>query len=154
MDTIETRRTTNSTVAWLALIVAIIALLFAVAAFNRTNQHLVADDDNEVTEDTQESEVDVVAARREAADRLTSIRTEVETDKRYDEAADEVAEIRANLRETYADASADAQEEWRDMEPELEALEQQLRDKSADALGGLASLIRALAGEVRTDEGE
>lgn len=67
-------------------------------------------------------------------------------------AADQVAEVRTNLAGALEDAEGAAAESWQAAQPELETLETQVREGSADALGTLESVIERIRSDLLTDE--
>lgn len=125
-------------VAWLALLLAIAALLLAWSAYKRTGGEL-RDLWGDVNIDTSKG-IDLAAAR----DRLLSHRPEVAGERNLQQVREDVAEIRADLERAYEDAGAGAREGWRELDADLERLEGQLKEGSSKALDTLDSALAKL----------
>ncbi|MGH9857381.1 MAG: hypothetical protein ACRD4B_05995 [Acidobacteriota bacterium] len=148
-------------VGWLALVVAIIALLIGVVAFNRSGRDIEAileEQAEEAIQDTEEvvdttiQEAEEAATIAEAQARLTALRADIAAETAYAESAEEVRKVRADLAQAYANASVEVQQGWQEVDDELELLEQQLRDESADAAETLERVFALLEQDLRTDE--
>lgn len=140
----------SGNVAWLALLVAVVALGFAVVAFNRSGRD-VATVIREQTQDTAE-DIQLGAARIQAETRLASLRARIAAGESREEVGEEAQDVRADLEAAYANASVEAQQQWQEIEPRFEQLEAQLRDESADALAAFDRLLDRLRADIRTDE--
>lgn len=136
---------TNRTLSIAAIIISVIALLVAFAA--NTDVDVPNVDTAEIAQETE-----LALARAEARASLAATRADLAIDENYEEAANEVAAVRAELARSYKNANAEAQAEFKEVDAELEALETELREESADALNTLENLIGDLEREVRTDE--
>ncbi|MBI3251226.1 MAG: hypothetical protein HYZ61_05260 [Candidatus Andersenbacteria bacterium] len=145
----------SNSIAWIALVVALAALVLAVMIWNRP----VGEDtdfDEEAGTQIEETTKDaaLLAARAQAETKLAAIRAQVATKEGYENALQEAQEARSELAEAYRNASVEAQQEWAEVEVEFDVLEDQLRAKSADALADLDRLINRLRVDVQTDEND
>jgi len=162
----------NAVWLWMIGIISVIALILAWMAYNRSGENLTTQIEQEgeqiatetgeaankignsveQTVDNTITAADRTLARAEARAELLAIEAELEVEENYDEAVAKVQSVRADLRNTYANAEASVKAEWREIDTELEQLEQSLRSNSANALETLAGLIILLEEDVRTDE--
>lgn len=134
--------------AWLALIVALVALWIAWSAYRRTGgtlDTLVANPTTEAPADlpAEAEEGDWRAALDRARERLLSRRDEVEQERDLEAVQRDIAEIRAALERTWRGAG-EAKEKWQDLDAELERLQGQLRDGSERAQETLDGLVRRM----------
>ena len=149
-------------VAWLALIVAIAALVLAWSAYRRTGGDL----DELLKGVTEDAERSVRGAASEGSDaverqadlakakaRLLGRRAEVEADRNLEQVRQDVAEIRESLESAYENAGAGARERWRDLDAELEKLETRLKEGSAKAVDSLDSAVEKIRGEEESGDG-
>lgn len=148
----------GQTLAWAAIAIAVIALLFSFLAWNNNENDLSEDTvatstpTNEVTADNDDEDaVEIVGLRTTAAAELAALRARLAANQAYDEALEETQTARQQLANAYANASIEAQAEWQELETTFDQLEDQLRDNSADALDTLNSIITTLERDVRTD---
>ncbi|MEX0650161.1 MAG: hypothetical protein WD200_04105 [Candidatus Andersenbacteria bacterium] len=141
---------TNSTIAWLALLVAVVALIFGVVAFNRSGRDVPVVVEEQAQETSEDIELN--AARIRAETQLAALRARVAAGEGYEEVREEALEVRSDLEVAYANASVEARQQWQEIEPELEQLEAQLREESADALTALDSVLDRLRADVARDE--
>jgi hypothetical protein len=125
-------------VAWLALLLAVLALMLAWGAYKRTGGEL-RDLWGDVTLDTSKG-IDL----SEVQARLQRRRAEVQGQRNLRQVSEDVAEIRANLERTYRDTGAGAREQWRELDAELERLQAQLKDGSSKAVDTLDSALAKL----------
>src|SRR5262249_4257303 len=115
----------------LALLLAIVALVIAWAAYRRTGGEIgtllkdagipsggAAGADS----DRAEWQADLAQAR----DRLLGRRAEVAGDRNLDQVRRDVEQVRASLEQAYHKAGA-AKEQWQDLDAELQRLEGQLK---------------------------
>ena len=151
--------------ARLALLVAIVALVFSWAAYRRSGGQL-----KEIWSDATRGAAsfrvgnpvdDGAAALGRQADlaraegRLLGHRAEVAGDRNLSQVEREVAEVRRSLERSYRNAGAATQEKWQGVDAELNRLEAQLKQGGASALATLDSAvakIRSVAGEEKKDE--
>lgn len=135
--------------AWLALLVALVALWIAWSAYRRTGgtfDTLVA---NPVAGEpaaklpAETEEGDWRAALDRARERLLSRRDEVEQDRDLEAVQRDIAEIRAALERAWHGAG-EAKEKWQDLDAELERLQGQLRDGSEKARETLDDLVQKM----------
>jgi len=131
--------TTTKTVAWIALAFSVFAVILGWSAFNRAGPDFLEEADQEL-------------AKAEARAELLGLRTQIAVGEAYEKSQQEVIEIRRDLERAYEDAEAQAYEEWMEIDTELELLENNLRDESADALNSLENVISLLEADVRTSE--
>ena len=135
-------------VAWLALVVALLALYVAWSAYRRTGGdlgQLVQFERGEAEVPTAET-ADWRDSLEQARKRLLAWRPEVEDDGDVEAVRRDVAEIRANLERAYRGAGAEAREKWRTLDAELKRLEDQLREGSSRAKETLDSLLDKMRG--------
>lgn len=140
----------NTSISWIALGLAGIALIFSVIAFNRSGTNL----STVVTEQTEDAvtAAQIAAARAEARADLIALRTRIAAGEAGEEIAQEVAETRAELAQAYENASEAAQVQWQELDADFEALEEQTRESSAGALDTLEGIISNLEQDVRTED--
>jgi DNA anti-recombination protein RmuC len=145
-------------VARLALLLAILALAVAWAAYRREGGELrtlwgdltrgtgerartAADSDGE----------DFRAWLKRAQARLQHRRSDVEKERNLQEVQRDVGELRENLQRKYRDASAGSKERWKSMDSNLERLQAELEEKSSKMLeeldATLAKMKREMAAE-------
>jgi len=145
----------------LALILSILALILAWAAFRRTGGelgtlwhdltlgmgervHVTAGDGSDAVERQTE------LAR--AQTRLLARRAEVAGERNLDQVRREVAEIRADLERSYRNASAGAKGHWRKLDADLEHLQAQLKEGGSKALDTLDSALAKIRDEAREEK--
>ncbi len=134
----------------LALILAVLALLMAWAAYRRAGGELGTLWSDLTAFKVGSNAVERQSELAQARTRLLARRTEVAGERNLEQVRQEVAEIRKGLERSYRDASAGAKEHWEKLDADLERLQGQLRDGSSKALDTLDSVvakIRAEAGE-------
>lgn len=150
--------------ARLALLVAVVALVLAWAAYRRAGGEL-----KDVWSDAARNsglhlgglaadgtsgigrQADLAAAQT----RLLDHRAEVAGDRNLEQVRRDVAEIRASLERAYDHAGGGARERWKGLDGELDRLEIQLKEGGSKALSTLDSAlekIRREAGEEKKDE--
>lgn len=134
--------------AWLALLVALVALWIAWSAYRRTGgsfDTLVANplDAPKAEMPAEAEEGDWRAALDRARERLLSRRDEVQEDRDLEAVQRDIAEIRATLERAWHGAG-EAKEKWQDLDAELEKLQRQVRDGSAKAKETLDGLVRKM----------
>jgi len=144
--------------ARLALLVAIVALVFSWAAYRRSGGELkqVWNDAArgvagfKLGEDSNQ-QADLAQARA----RLLGHRAEVAADRNLDQVRRDVADIRTSLERSFANAGAVTKDRWRGLDDDLGRLETQLRQGGSKALATLDSAlekIRSQTGEAGKDE--
>lgn len=131
-------------------VIAVIALLLAWAAFNRSGQDVTTEISQGV--DTVAEETALFLARAEARADLLALRARLTTQEGYEAAQEELTEIRAELRVAYENAGEAFAQEWQDIQQDFAALEIMIREGSADVLDAIADLVERLERDVRTDE--
>jgi len=143
------KKSSSSGPAWLALLVALVALWIAWSAYRRTGgslDTLVANPIPEASAEKPPAEVeegDWRATLDRARERLLSRRDEVQEDRDLEAVQRDIAEIRAALERTWKGAG-EAKEKWEDLDAELERLQGQLRDGSAKAKETLDGLVQKM----------
>lgn len=80
---------------------------------------------------------------------LQQLRTAIEsqTQENYSDLAPQVEQLRQALERAYQ--NGDMSESWQEIEPQLETLEQQLRDGSTDALATLDAVIEQMRADLQ-----
>jgi len=134
--------------AWLALLVALVALWIAWSAYRRTGGSLDTLVANPLEAPKAElpaeaEEGDWRAALDYARERLLSRRDEVQEDRDLEAVQRDIAEIRATLEGAWHGAG-EAKEKWQDLDAELEKLQRQVRDGSAKAKETLDGLVQKM----------
>jgi hypothetical protein len=147
-------------VARLALILAILALAVAWAAYRRQGGEVktlwrdltgAAGDRVRITAGSEGQDLRSWLAR--ARDQLERSRPEVEGERDLRQVREEVAEVRRNLRNAYRNAGAEAKTRWRSLDADLERLEAQLRKGGTKALETLDSALEKIKEETGREEG-
>jgi hypothetical protein len=141
----------------LALILAILALVLAWAAYRRTGgelrtlwQDLAPSGGERVRITAGSEEEDLRTWLAQARARLERRRAEVAGERNLREVREEVAELRESLRR-YRDTGTKAKERWRELDADLERLEGQLKEGGSKALATLDSALKKIRSET---EGE
>ncbi len=139
------KREGGGCVGWLALLLAILALLVAWAAYKRTGGEIgtVLKDagipaHGGAGDDLAEWRADLIQAR----DRLLERRPEVASERNLDQVQRDVEDVRASLERAYRKTGSGAKEQWQDLDADLQRLQGQLKEGGAKAL---ATLDEALA---------
>lgn len=143
-----------SLLVWIPTIVSVIALIVAIAAYNKTGQTLRASVTSEVTEETQDAVqmAEIAAARANARADLILLRTQLAAGEVQEDVGSNITAIRKNLAQAYKDTSDIAQKQWQELDMQFEQLENETREESANALDTLEGLISNLEKDVRSDE--
>lgn len=89
------------------------------------------------------------AAVTEARTKLAALRARAQASEEAADVADGVERVRRDLAAAYENADGEAADWWRDVQPELEALEQDVREGTADSLDRFSSTLERLEREVR-----
>lgn len=164
-------RSGNTATAWIIGGVAILALVLAWVAFNRSGQDVVptaAEQTRQAAEATEQgveevyenveegaaemvTEAQLLAARAEARADLLALQAELEAEESYDKALAEVNEIQNDLGNVYANASAEVRSQYAQLQQEFNELETDLREGTADSLEVLGGLILMLEADTRSD---
>lgn len=139
-------------VAWLALLVALAALMLAWGAYKRTGGEVRDLWDDVRSEGRPAAAADWRADLAAARDRLLSHRPEVAGERNLQQVREDVAEVRADLERSYRDAGAGVKEGWRELDADLERLEGQLKEGSSKALDTLDSALAKLRVGDREEE--
>ena len=148
------KQSSGNGVAWLALLVALAALLLAWGAYKRTGGELRDLWGDVRSEGRPAAEADWRADLAAARDRLLSHRPEVAGERNLQQVREDVAEIRADLERTYRNADAEAREQWREVDSDLERLQAQLKDGSSKAVDSLdAALAKLRVGDQEAEDG-
>lgn len=145
----------------LALILAILALILAWAAFRRTGGELGtlwhdvtggAGDRVRITAGNGSDAVERQADLARAQTRLLARRAEVAGERNLEQVRQEVADIRADLERSYRNASAGTKERWQGLDADLERLQAQLKDGGTKALDTLDSALAKIRTEAREEK--
>jgi hypothetical protein len=139
-------------VGWLALLLAVVALVVAWAAYKRTGGEIgtVLKDAGVESRGPAGADSDLGEWREDLAqarDRLLGRRAEVAGDRNLDQVRRDVEQVRASLEQAYhkaGDKAGTAKEEWQDLDADLQRLEGQLKDGGSKALASLDSAISKL----------
>lgn len=117
-------------VAWLALIVSLVALFFSWKAWERSGGRIedlkVLDTEVSVGD---ESPPDWRSALDEAKEKLGAARDEIDSQGDLDKVKEDVARVRENLARSFrraGDVGDSARRRWQDLDSDLERLEEQL----------------------------
>lgn len=137
-------------IAWLALVLAVVALIVGWMALSR-----VPDESAVETLRTENAE-SIAELRREnarfqAESRLNALNTNAELRASSSVYAAEVQAIRSDLEAAYENGAAAARAEWEELAPRFDQLESQIRSGTADTLQTLRSLIGRLSEDARTE---
>jgi len=146
-STYETRQTM---VGWMALLLSIISLILAWAAYNRAGRDLGQQAVDQTVNVQQEIRQQVAIA--EARARLSILQGRINAGLNREEAAREVTSIRNDLRDTFQNVTGEARANWQRIDTDLGRLETGVRQGSADALQTLENVVRELKNAVSTDE--
>jgi hypothetical protein len=138
------RRMGASGTAVLALFVAIIALVLAILAYNRTGVRL--DNQIEARFKDYSQEVNLVNARNNAANELENVRTRIAAGGSANETASTVARIKLTTQNAFQNARNASSSEWQELGAIFDRLGGEIRNRSANARATLDELI----GNLRT----
>lgn len=134
--------------AWLALLVALLALWIAWSGFRRTGGTLdellvLPGFGDRVEERASESEDDWSETLAAAREKLLRRRDDVDQERDLAAVQRDIAEIRAAL-ERARDGARGARESWENLDADLERLQEQVRDGSERAQGTLDNLVQRM----------
>jgi hypothetical protein len=140
--------------SWVALAVALLALLMAWSALRRTGGTVRdvfrgAGKQVESGVDAAERQADLARARATLVQR----RAEVEADRNLEQVRKDVAEVRDSLKRAYQDASSETKKQWRELDGDLERLERDLREGGAKALERLNQVVDRIEGAEKKSGG-
>ncbi len=149
----ETQRNLNTGVSWLALIIAVIALFFATAAFNRSGEDIQAVFQQESRRTVREAQETAgqIEARARAEASLREIREDIETGTVGDQTTAQLEDVREDLENAYAEADSEVKAGWQDLDNNLSQLETQLRQNTASALATLEQALASLRQDTLTE---
>ncbi|MDP9119788.1 MAG: hypothetical protein M3O15_00185 [Acidobacteriota bacterium] len=147
-------------IAWLALLLAVVALILGWTAFRRTGGSWRSLWESSPAEPRVERPMkearDVLsgesrdlgreAALAEARVRLLARRAEIETDRNLQAVRDEVAGVRTRLERTYQGAGREARARWESIDAALLRLDRELRQGGDRAEKALDSVLDELRG--------
>jgi hypothetical protein len=149
----ETRRSGGG-VARLALILAILALAVAWAAYRREGgelrtlwQDLTRGSGGRV-HITSDGDGDLRTWLAETQARLEKRRPEVAGERNLQQVREDVAKARENLKRAYRDAGEGAKERWKSLDGDLERLQTQLKEGGSKALAAFDSALAKIKEEV------
>lgn len=132
-------------VAWLALLVALAALFLSWKAYERSGGTLK--DDLAFLDTETEASGDWRDDLARARERLLERRDEVESEEDLAGVQRDVARIRESLERSFKGGGAEAREGWRELDADLERLQDQLRKRSSRALETLDSAVEKMKPE-------
>ena len=154
------KREGGGCVGWLALLLAVLALVVAWAAYKRTGGEVgtVLKDAGVQSRGAAGADSDLAEWREDLAqarDRLLGRRAEVAGDRNLEQVRRDVEQVRTSLEQAYHKAGA-AKEQWKDLDADLQRLEGQLKDGGTKALATLDQAISKLrdATSPKKDEGD
>ncbi len=135
------QKSTHTLLSIGALIVSVIAILVAVEAYNRTGRNITNEAGSIFGEAQQniEETINTLDIQR----KLIQIESDIQNNDVTDETRNLLSEIRQEARELNIDPSVEFQ---------LNQLEQQLRNGSAEALATIENILAALRKEIQSDE--
>ncbi len=144
----------------LALILAILALAVAWAAYRREGgelktlwQDLTRGAGGERVRVTGGSaDEDLRTWLRNAQAKLERRRGEVAGERNLDDVRRDVAEIREKLESAYREGGSGARERWRELDGDLERLQGQLKEGGSKALAALDSALAKIRREAGEEE--
>jgi translation initiation factor IF-2 len=146
----NTQHKTSSTLAVLALIIAIPALIIAWLAYNRSGQDLETEISAQAQESVEYTRQQI--ALLEARARILYIRTQLLTEENLDEAEQELAQVRSDLNEEFANARTEVKQQWQQIDTQLEDVEANLRTGTAESIEAVRQALMQIENEIRTDE--
>lgn len=132
-------------VAWLALLVALAALFLSWKAYQRSGGSL--EDDLAFRSPEVSVEGDWREDLARARERLLERRDEVESEEDLAGVQRDVARIRESLERSFRNGGAEAREGWRELDADLERLQDQLKEGSSRALETLDSAVEKMKPE-------
>lgn len=140
----------GATVAWIALIVGVIALIIAWMAFNRASEMTLTEEVQQGTGQVVE-DVRISAAETRAEARLTALRDNEDVRASSTAYLAEVEDIRTDLQEVYLGADTDVRAGWSSLGRQFTTLEEQIRNEDSNSTQTIQSLIAALQDDNRTN---
>jgi DNA anti-recombination protein RmuC len=146
---IKTQSNTNTLIAWIGLVIAIIALVIAWTAYNRSGADLEAEVQRNI--DQAVTEMNLRLARFEAAAELATLEARQDLRQNYAQLEQEIAQTRQDLRVAYQNAQREASQEWQEIERDFMEVERNVREGTANALDSLRALIANLRRNVEAD---
>lgn len=141
----ETVQPTRNTTNWIAIGIAIIALILSILAFANTKNQTPLYPQNEFEafrEETREFQQKVTL--EEARKRLEEVRRDIAQGVNAEQIQKELADIREDLRANFQNAGEQAQTAWQNLDTELEKIEDQLREGSINLLNTLDMFLEKL----------
>jgi gas vesicle protein len=129
-------------VAWLALLVSLVALWFSWQAYQRTGGELPwLSQKVEVGGPSSPSSSTWKEDLARARERLLGHREDVKSERNLSQVEQEVADVRSRLKRTFGETGSEARERWSGVDADLQRLQAELRNKSARALETLDETI-------------
>ncbi|HEY9583799.1 MAG TPA: hypothetical protein VJI66_02450 [Candidatus Paceibacterota bacterium] len=142
METPNAQTKVNTILAWVSIVLAVIAVIVAWATYNRISSNYLTEDGKSYSESI--SEMNIKIARLQASARLATLQAEQTVSQNYTALEDGVAEMRAELKDLYAEAKMETTTEWRELDAKFEALAVEIKAKSSLVAQSLRDLIRKL----------
>lgn len=133
-------------VAWLALLVALAALFLSWKAYERSGGKL-EDDLAFVSPESDRGDGGWRDDLARARERLLERRDDVESEENLSGVQEDVARIRKSLERSFKNGGAEAREGWRELDADLERLQDQLREKSSRAVETLDAAVEKMKPE-------
>jgi hypothetical protein len=121
-----------SSIAWTALVLSIISLIFAYVAFSRVGQI-----DNGGT-GAEQTSLKVMESRQ----RLRSIKSNLINEPNINECQSELQDIRSELQQIYSNGSSEARKTWKQMQLTFDEAEMHLnQDQPSQAAEQIDAII-------------
>ncbi len=135
--------TASPFLAWLALLVSVGAIIFALVAYNRTSLDAQAELQQQYEETA--AQLNVKTARLQALAELSLIEMRQEGARNYTEFDSQVFAVKEDLEEAYVEAQMDTSEEWQAINRQFTTLSAEIRSQTANSIVSLRRLIEGLA---------
>lgn len=152
-------RRSGGGVARLALLVAIVALAVAWAAYRRQGgelrtlwSDLTRGASERVRATADAGDEDLRTWLERAQERLERRRTEVAGERNLEQVREDVADLRARLERASRDSGEVAKKRWRNLDADLERLEGQLKEGGSKALATLDAALEKIRREAGAEE--
>lgn len=171
-QSLDTNKRKGAGHAWLIGGIAVLALILAWVAFNRSGEDVIPTAAEEAAEAEREleasveataeaieetivtatAEARVAAARVEARADLLALQTKLQADAAYENTTEDLNQIEADLEVAYTNTSADLQSEYQEIQSELETLGDAIQNGTADVLESIAEVSLMFKADVRANE--
>lgn len=129
----------NSIMVYVALIMALVALFFSVAAYNRTGKDLDTRITNSITEQQTQLRQHIAAAELQL--RLLALRASIQAEESQDILITDIENIRRDVVELYQLSEHMTQQQFEQIDSRLETLANEVRMESGAALAVLNTAL-------------